>query len=38
MQFKKEMIAGGKCPCTLKKVGGRLVEIDSCTGQILRKN
>jgi hypothetical protein len=30
---KKEMAAGGKCACTLKKVGGRLIEVDSCTGQ-----
>ena len=27
-----------ECGCLLKKVGGRLVEIDGCTGQVLRKN
>lgn len=26
----------GGCPCKLAKVGGKLVEIDSCTGQIVK--
>lgn len=28
--------AKGGCPCQLKKVGGKLVEVDSCTGQIVK--
>ncbi len=28
--------AKGGCPCQLKKVGGKLVEVDSCTGKIVK--
>lgn len=28
--------AKGGCPCQLKKVGGKLVEVDSCNGKILK--
>jgi hypothetical protein len=28
----KKVMAKGECPCMIKKVGGRLIEVDSCTG------
>lgn len=28
--------AKGGCPCQLKKVGGKLVEVDSCNGKIVK--
>lgn len=36
LEYYKKLLHGGKprkkCPCMLKKVGGRLIEVDSCTG------
>ncbi len=29
---RKKVMAKGGCPCMIKKVGGRLIEVDSCTG------
>lgn len=35
---RKKMMAKGGCPCVLHKVGGKLIEIDSCTGLPVHKN
>lgn len=36
LEYYKKLLHGGKprkkCPCMLKKVGGRLIEVNSCTG------
>lgn len=36
LEYYKKLRQGGKpkkkCPCMLKRVGGRLIEVDSCTG------
>ena len=34
---RKKMMAKGGCPCMLHKVGGKLIEVDSCTGLPVRK-
>lgn len=40
-EMVKPLSRGGEvdkkpCPCALKKVGGRIVEVDTCTGKIVR--
>lgn len=34
----KKVMAKGGCPCMFKKVGGRLIEVDSCTGLPVHKS
>lgn len=34
----KKVMAKGGCPCMIKKVGGRLIEVDSCTGLPVHRN
>lgn len=34
---RKKMMAKGGCPCMIQKVGGRLIEVDSCTGLPVHK-
>ena len=34
----KKVMAKGGCPCMIKKVGGRLIEVDSCTGLPVHKS
>lgn len=35
---RKKVMAKGGCSCVLKKVGGKLVEVDSCTGLPIHRN
>jgi hypothetical protein len=35
---RKKMTAKGGCPCVLHKVGGKLIEVDSCTGLPVHQN
>ena len=35
---RKKVMAKGGCPCMIKKVGGRLIEVDSCTGLPVHRN
>lgn len=35
---RKKVMAKGGCPCMIKKVGGRLIEVDSCTDLPVHKN
>lgn len=35
---RKKVMAKGGCPCMIKKVGGRLIEVDSCTDLPVHRN
>lgn len=35
---KKPVVAKSGCACVLKKVGGKLIEVDSCTGLPVHRN
>lgn len=35
---RKKVMAKGGCSCMIKKVGGRLIEVDSCTGLPVHRN